>query len=81
MPSCIYPGPDSYREYRVSYRVEVDAMGCWTADRIGTAGGDEGVEAHLTGCISALDLERDRFGREAQLRRLRSRAVCADCDL
>lgn len=56
--SCprVYPGPDSIREYRVNYRVEVDGMGCWTADRIGTAGSDAGVEAHLTGCINALDL-------------------------
>jgi hypothetical protein len=36
----------------VSYRVTVDDLGCWDADRFGPPG--EGSKKHLSGCVTIL---------------------------
>jgi hypothetical protein len=36
----------------VSYRVTIDGLGCWDADRFGPPG--EGSEKHLSGCVTIL---------------------------
>jgi hypothetical protein len=38
---------------QVSYRVEVDGLGCWTATRAGAPG--EGSPRHRSGCVTVID--------------------------
>jgi hypothetical protein len=44
--------PDEQFSGTVSYRVTVDGLGCWSADRFGPPG--EGSKKHLSGCVTIL---------------------------
>jgi hypothetical protein len=62
MPPCHTAGDEIWSCERyddgfsgtVSYRVEIDGLGCWRGVRVGSPPG-EGADKHLSGCITIWD--------------------------